>query len=303
MNQSPGSDPAAPLKDFRPAHKFFVGVDSDGCAFDTMELKQKECFVPNIVKIWRLQAVSKYVRETAEFVNLYSRRRGTNRFPALLAVFDLLSERPEVRTRLAGLPGVDSLRRWVATETRLGNPALKAEVARTGDPVLRRALEWSEAVNRCIAEMVHGVGPFPFVRESLGLAREKADIVCVSATPGEALIREWEEHGLTDLVSVVAGQEMGTKQEQLALAVGGKYATNHALMVGDALGDLSAARANNVLFYPINPGHEEESWQRFHDEAFGRFVRGEYAGVYEAGLIREFERLLPETPPWKNSRP
>jgi hypothetical protein len=70
-------------------------------------------------------------------------------------------------------------------------------------------------------------------------------------------------------------------------------------MVGDAPGDLNAARANNALFYPINPGHEEASWQRFHDEAIDRFLSGSYAGDYETSLIEEFQNLLPETPPWK----
>ncbi|MCJ7777964.1 MAG: hypothetical protein MUP16_06585 [Sedimentisphaerales bacterium] len=37
-------DPARPLKEFKPKHKFFVGIDSDGCAFDTMGIKQRECF-------------------------------------------------------------------------------------------------------------------------------------------------------------------------------------------------------------------------------------------------------------------
>ena len=48
------------LIDFKPQHAFFVGIDSDGCAFDAMELKHKECFTPTIVKVWGLQAVSKY---------------------------------------------------------------------------------------------------------------------------------------------------------------------------------------------------------------------------------------------------
>ncbi|HIP87492.1 MAG TPA: HAD family hydrolase, partial [Anaerolineales bacterium] len=80
---------------------------------------------------------------------------------------------------------------------------------------------------------------------------------------------------------------------------GGKYPPDHVLMIGDAPGDLRAARANGALFYPINPGHEEESWQRFYEEAMHRFLAGRYAGEYEATLIAEFERLLPEVPPWK----
>ena len=63
---------AQPLADLEPQHEFFVGIDSDGCAFDTMEIKHKECFIPNIIKYWDLQPVSKYAREAAEFVNLYS---------------------------------------------------------------------------------------------------------------------------------------------------------------------------------------------------------------------------------------
>ena len=51
-------DSARPLAEMQPKHKFFVGIDSDGCAFDTMEIKHKECFCPNIIKYWKLQPVS-----------------------------------------------------------------------------------------------------------------------------------------------------------------------------------------------------------------------------------------------------
>jgi len=293
------SDPQAPLKSFTAECEYFIGIDSDGCAFDTMEIKHKECFIPNIIKHWDLQAVSKYAREAAEFVNLYSKWRGINRFPALLMVFDLLADRDEVKRRNVSPPEVPSLRRWAETETKLGNPALEKAVAETHDPVLERALRWSMAVNATVADIVHGVPPFPYVRESLERAQGKADMIVVSATPGEALTREWEEHDIAKYVKVIAGQEMGKKAEHLALATKGKYAPQHVLMVGDAPGDMKAARANDALFYPINPGHEEESWQRFYEEALDRFLAGNYGGDYEANLIAEFDKLLPEVPPWK----
>ena len=69
-------------------------------------------------------------------------------------------------------------------------------------------------------------------------------------------------------------------------------------MVGDAPGDLKAARANDALFFPINPGAEEESWRTFHDEALPRFYKGNYAGPYMDDLVQKFQALLPETPPW-----
>ena len=294
------TDPALPLKQLKREHDFLVGIDSDGCAFDTMEIKHKECFIPNIIKYWDLQPVSKYAREAGEFVNLYSKWRGINRFPALLMVFDLLADRPEVAKRGVKMPQVDSLRKWVAEETKLSNPALEALVAKEGDPVLKRALDWSTAVNADVGEMVHGVPPFPFVRESLEKLKDTADIIVVSATPGEALRREWEEHDIAKYVKAIAGQEMGSKSEHLKYAIeAGGYSPDHVLMVGDAPGDLKAAKANNALYYPINPGNEDDSWQRFVEKTFDRFVGGNYMGDYEASLIAEFDKYLPEKPPWK----
>ncbi len=287
------------LKNLEPGREFFVGIDSDGCVFPTMELKHKECFIPNIIRCWKLQPVSKYVREAAEFINLYSKWRGVNRFPALLMVFDLLKGRPEVQRSAVRVPEVPALRKWVERESSLGNPALKAEIERNPDPVLIRALQWSEAVNAGIAEMVSGVPPFPGVRETLERLAVKADMIVVSGTPGEALKREWMEHGIDGYVRVIAGQEMGKKKEHLELAAGGKYDPEKTLMIGDAPGDLNAARHVKALFYPVRPGREEESWERFLSEALDKFLSGTYAGEYEAGLIEDFEKLLPETPPWK----
>ena len=287
------------LKNLKPEKEFFVGIDSDGCAFPTMELKHKECFIPNIVKYYGLQQVSKYIREAAEFVNLYSKWRGVNRFPALIKAVELISERPEVQKSGVKLPDLTDLQKWVDSGVALGNPSLEAEVKANGNPALTHCLEWSKAVNESVDWMVEGCGPFAYMRESLEKIAEKADIVVVSATPVPALEKEWNEHDVAKYVRVIAGQEMGAKKEHLALAAKGKYDPDKILMVGDAPGDMRAAKANDALFFPINPGHEEKSWQRMHDEAFDKFVAGGYVGAYEAKLIEEFEALLPDTPSWK----
>ncbi len=289
----------AVLQEFEARQEFFIGLDSDGCVFPSMELKHKECFIPNIVRHWSLQPISKYVREAAEFVNLYSKWRGANRFPALLKVFDLLAERPEVQRSPVKIPEVPALRAWVREESSLGNPALKAAVERNPAPDLVLTLRWSEAVNASIEEMVQGVPPFPGVRESLEKMAARADIIVVSGTPGEALEREWREHDLAGHVRLIAGQELGSKKDHLSLTAAGKYPADHMLMIGDAPGDMKAAKAVGALFYPVNPGAEEASWERFSGEALERFFAGRYAGGYEAQLIVEFDELLPETPPWK----
>ncbi|MDY6914079.1 MAG: HAD hydrolase-like protein [Planctomycetota bacterium] len=287
------------LKTFEKNKDFFIGIDSDGCAFDTMEIKHKECFIPNIINSWDLQPVSRLAREAAEFVNLYSRWRGINRFPALIMVFDLLADRPEAVERGYETPQTDSLRKWIEAESRLGNPALEAKIAEMNDPVLKRTLAWSSAVNEAVAKIVRNVPPFPHVRRSLDRLAEAADIMVVSATPNEALKREWQEHGIASRVRMICGQEMGSKKEHLQYGAAGKYEPEKILMVGDAPGDMKAARANNVLFYPINPGDEAASWKRFAEEAADKFFAGEYAGEYEQKLIDEFMAYLPEVPPWK----
>ena len=293
------SSPKEKLLAFKPQHSFFVGIDSDGCVFDSMEIKHKECFIPNIIKYWKLQAISKYARAAAEFVNLYSKWRGVNRFPALTKTIELLREWPEAMRRGSGLPDLSTLQAWIDSGATLGNPALEAEAAKTGDAVLKRALEWSKAVNRSIADLVEGVPPFPWFRACAEKLAPQADIICVSATPGEALEREWQEHDIAKFAAVIAGQEMGSKKEHLKIAAGNKYSKGCILMIGDAPGDLAAARANGALFFPVNPGHEEESWERLFREGIERFFNQTYAGSYEASLIEEFEKLLPERPPWK----
>ena len=60
------NDPALVLRNFAPSHEFFVGIDSDGCVFDSMEIKHKECFIPATIKCWNLQAASSLVRETPQ---------------------------------------------------------------------------------------------------------------------------------------------------------------------------------------------------------------------------------------------
>ncbi len=294
------ADPTSLLRAFKTSHDFFVGIDSDGCVFDTMEVKHKECFIPAFVKYFGLASVAKFARESAEFVNLYSRDRGANRFPAYLKALDLLADRPEVRRRGFQPPLLKGLRDWIRREARLSNPTLRAEAEATGDPDLQLVLAWSVEVNEVIATTVRDVPPFPMMRETLAAVARLADVMVVSATPGEALVREWREHGLADQVGLIAGQELGGKREHLANAAApDRYQRDHVLLIGDAPGDFAAAEANGVLFYPINPGAEEESWQRLHDDALPRFFDGTYAGTYQGERITEFEAILPETPPWK----
>ncbi len=297
------TDPHAALLSHQPSKEFFIGIDSDGCAFDTMEIKHKECFCPNFVEKFECQAVSKYTREAWEFVNLYSKYRGCNRWLAVLRVLSLLRERPEVQRRGAKISEAKYIQQFVDSGTVLSNDGLKGYIGKVNAAEARseleHAMDWSLSVNATVTRMVHGVPPFPYVRDSLEKAKPTADMIVVSQTPTEALTREWKEHNIDAYVRVIAGQEMGTKTEHIKLAAGGKYPPERMLMIGDAPGDLKAARGNNALFFPVKPGDEESSWQQLFEEGLDRFFNGTYAGDYEASLLEEFDRILPEQPPWK----
>ena len=292
-------DYVAQLKGLPKRHDFFIGIDSDGCVFDSMEIKQKECFCPAFIKHFNMQAASKYAREVWEFVNLYSRNRGCNRFLAVQQALKLIGEWQVFADRDMKVANIPALDAWIKEESKLGNPALVAKVDASGDESLKKILVWSKEVNVRIEDMVYGVPPFPWVKACLEKIRTQADVIVVSQTPVEALEREWKEHKIEHFVNFIAGQEAGTKTEHITFAAGGRYAPEKILMIGDAHGDLKAAKGNHALFFPIVPGKEELSWKRFLEEGSDKFFNGTFVGAYQDGLIKEFDAALPESPHWK----
>ena len=53
---------------------------------------------------------------------------------------------------------------------------------------------------------------------------------------------------------------------------------------------------------PLFPGQsrrEEASWKRLFEEGLDRFFAGTFAGNYQGELLAEFDRYLPDEPPWK----
>jgi phosphoglycolate phosphatase-like HAD superfamily hydrolase len=301
---------AEALRDFKPTKEFLICIDSDGCVFDTMGIKQRECFCPWMIAYFNLQPVAQAARECKEFADLFSKTRGANRHVTLKRILtELLPSHPQVLARGFQVPQLPHYFAWVENpESLLSNEGLKQAIKSAESEEARRELElvltWSERVNWAIKEIVKGVPPFPWVRESLERLKHKADVIVVSATPVEALEREWEEHNIAKYATVIAGQEMGTKKEHIELTAK-HYPKENVLMIGDAPGDLEAAKVNGVLFYPVVPGKEEESWKRLYEEALERFFSHRYAGSYEQGLIEEFDKSMPEEPPWKaaGSRP
>lgn len=296
-------DPAQSLKDFQPRHEFFIGIDSDGSVFDTMPIKHRECICPAMIECFGLEPVAEAAQECMDFADLYSKTRGANRHKGLRRILaELLPGHPLVKARGFQVPQPAHYFAWVADpSSSLNRDGLTRAIARASSPArqeLELALEWNDRANQAITQVVNGIPPFRFVRECLDRLQDRADAMVLSTAPRAVLVREWNEHDMARYVALIAGQEMGAKARCLECATRGRYDGDRVLMVGDAPGDLEAAKANGALFYPILPGDEAASWKRFHDEAMDRFFNGDYAGEFERALIAEFDSRLPEKPPW-----
>lgn len=302
-----GVDHRERLESFRPKKEFLACIDSDGCVFDNMGIKQRECFCPWMIAYFGLQPVAQAARECKEFADLFSKTRGANRHVTIKRILtELLPCHPMVKRRGFSVPKFPHYFAWVDDpKSLLSNEGLCSRIENAESEEAKRefelVLEWSERVNWAVEEIVKGIPPFPSMGKALAKLRETTDIVVVSATPVAAIEREWTEHGIVGYADLILGQEMGTKKDHIA-ATGKYYAKEHVLMIGDAPGDLNAAKDNGVLFYPIIPGDEEASWELFSHAGLDRFLAGQYAGEYERELIDAFERALPERPPWEAAK-
>lgn len=292
------------LHAFSATKDHLVCIDSDGCAFDTMGIKQRECFCPWMIDAFNLQPVAAAARECKEFADLFSKTRGANRHVTIKRILtELLPSHPAVQSRGFVSPSYPAYFAWIDDpDSLLSNEGLAAAIASETDSSakdeLNAILDWSERVNWAVGEIVKGIPPFTGVRDALQTLHGKADVAVVSATPIEALLREWGEHDIERYTALICGQEMGTKKQHISV-LGTAYARESILMVGDAPGDLRSAQANHVLFFPIIPGDEEALWQEFIGEGLERFFAGTYRGSYEQQLLDEFDRALPAHPPWE----
>jgi phosphoglycolate phosphatase-like HAD superfamily hydrolase len=286
------------LINFLPRFETFVGIDSDGCVFDTMEIKQKDFFHPAIIRHWNLEVIETQVRAAAEFTYLYSTFRGLNRFLGLCKTFELLNDWPEACGK-AALPDPADLRAYCDSGLPLSNTTIAAEARRTGSALLQEALEWSLALNEEIDRNMPDPPPFDGAEAALKLIAEHSDAIVISQTQAAALLKDWYRDDLARYVSVIAGPELGSKIDHFNMAAADRYPPHAILMIGDAPGDMATAQTIGCHFFPIRPGHETESWQCFMDEAYREFLSGGFSAEYQQELNRSFRALLPGTPPWK----
>ena len=274
------------IADLKKRKKFFVGIDSDGTAFDSMAVKHSGAFIPTMIKIWKFENYAPEVKAINEKINLYSASRGVNRFTGLKMAFDCMKEQG------IPVPNCEELVRFIDSKVGLSNDALKKYVKEMPSEFLQEVLEWSEEADAIFTQKTENLLPFLYVKETLEKLSEYADVVVVSSATSSSLNKDWKRVGLDMYVSEILGQEAGSKKEQLITSTAGKYEGEHILMIGDALGDYQAVQKVNGLFYPILPGREIESWEMLLREGIPLFLEEKYKGSYQDKLLENFERFL-----------
>jgi len=289
------------LKNHEPKHKFFVGLDSDGTVFDSMEVKHKDCYAGSLIRVFGLAAITHEIHEVWNFVNIYSNTRGTNRFKALILTFDYLRAFERIHSLKIELPNLKSLRKWVETSTSLSNDSLKQlimEIPEKERKEIEGVLEWSEEVNRVVGATVFNLPPMEGALKAMDLLKDRVDLMVISNTPLDALQRDWQENNIVSNILYIGGQETGSKTEMLMAAANGKYRSDHILIIGDSPGDLTAAQNINALFFPILPTKEEYSWESFLSEGARRFLANRYNVSYQKEQIEGFESVINTVPSW-----
>ena len=249
---------------------FVVCIDSDGCAMDTMDIKHIRFFGPLAAKYFEIKDQEVYLEEWNR-VNLFSETRGINRFKGLLLSLEFAKEHGEA------IEDFSVFANWCNHTISLSNQSLEEEIAKHNDAVLVKALEWSKAVNHGIeTELVGEDKPFEGVKRALEEISKVAQIAIVSSANSEAVNSEWKRHELMPFVSEFFGQERGSKAAAIKEIKSLGFEKEKILMVGDAPGDLDAAKVNEVHFYPILFGKEKDSWETLVTKILPEFIDGQY---------------------------
>ena len=296
------------LVGFEPQHELFIGLDSDGCVFDSMTVKQR-VFRDGVVEFWGLEAAAEEVHRICEWVGLFSPWRGLNRFQLILKFFQSLegncvaaqgsaSQGQKKFQCLENLP-TKELEAFVKSGVTLSMPELEKWIEQKGAAELAKVLEWSREMSRRISKLPP-IPVFDGIFQGLEKLREVSDLIVVSQTTEDALVREWRHAELEEFVDVIAGAELGSKAESLTRAAVGRYPLEQILMVGDAPGDLEAAQSVGCLFFPVIPGDEIASWVELLDTALPCVQAGTFAGAYQEDLISRFNAALSPEPPFQS---
>lgn len=256
---------ATALKDFKKSKKYLLCVDSDGCAMDTMNIKHIRCFGPCFADEWNITENREQVLKRWNEINLFEITRGINRFKGLAKILkELHPEDKEIQEFFI----------WADSAKELSEGALGKIIETNNNPIYKKALSWSKAVNKAINALPEkDKKAFENVVQGLISAKDCFDIAIVSSANYTAVVEEWQRCGILKFTDVVTTQQDGSKAHCIAELLKKGYDKVNVIMCGDAEGDLKAAENNGVAFYPILVNNEKKSWEQL-PSFLNKFVNG-----------------------------
>lgn len=271
---------------FTKQHDYLICIDSDGTAMDAMNVKHKKCFGPCFITEWGLEDYRDEVQNIWNDINLYSSSRGINRF---IGFTDIISR---LNGKYLEVKDFDLLKNWVDYAPELSNTCLNEEIKKSDNPLLKKALNWSLAVNTEIAKLTSDDNkPFEGVKETLVYAFDKVDIAVISSANMSAIVEEWNHYDMIKFLGVMTAQEIGTKGECIAKMMQKGYDAEHVMMIGDAFPDVDAAKSNGVYFYPIMADREKECWKQLQEIYLGKFLSGNFK-KHQEELLQKFNNIF-----------
>jgi hypothetical protein len=139
-----------------------------------------------------------------------------------------------------------------------------------------------------INNSLRGINRFPALLMTFDLLKDWPEVQKRQAIiPEVPSLRDWIKRETKLGNPVLQAEVEKTNDRDLSQALTWSIAVNEA--VADLVHDV-----------PPFPFVEEISWEIFCSEAADKFKNSKYNTTYENRLIMEFEKLLPELPPWKN---
>ncbi len=272
---------------FEKKHDYLICVDSDGTIMDTMTIKHNSCFGHCFIKVFGITSNIEDILNHWNYVNLYSKDRGINRFQGLKEILIYINKKYNIH-----FDDEEKFYSWVNATPRFDVKLLKDELGH--DPsnyVIKKAIEWSNLVNQEIAKLPLPL-EFDYVKESLEKVSRFASLLGVSSANKDAVNNEWKQRGLLQYFAFVACQDEGSKKDIIRNALKLGYKKENVIMLGDAMGDYFASRDNDVKFYPIIPTKENSCWKEFYENVLDIISNGNYSKEIEKEYIDRFMDFL-----------
>ena len=283
------------IKKFKPTFDFLVGIDSDGTVFDSMNIKHSLCFIDPLINIYKLNKISYQSEQMWKEINLFSINRGINRFEALSIFFEKLKFLNLEAISNYDYPNLNFINHLKSLNIPLTDKNLKKLKYNFDENQyydIKKAILWSDTVNKKVANLAKDVPLIPGASKTINYICEHADIIVVSNTPSEVLKYDWSNCNINNSVSLICGQETGSKIDILEAAIIEKYDKEKVLMIGDSPSDFYAAKKNDISFFPIIPGKEDSSWAFLESKVLSRFFSIEKNSKFEKEKIIEFESAI-----------